>query len=412
MGRGITQTEVLIGIASSDVDTYAKTLGLSVATGDTKAQVNAIVRDINHRGGLLGRQIRLVWYKASTADELNNPQIVDQAACAAWTQDSHVFAVVGPGGVAVDNLLLACLAKANTPLIGVANPWELDGLPIYQGIYETNPNFFNIGAILGETWDRVVMARLVARNFFQSWDTLKGMRGTAPMRLGMILPDTPDGNYALNSIRGQLARYGIKPWDVVRTSGDLSQRTSQAQSAELQFRTEGITHVFGASLPFMTTANGQHYYPRYLIPLTAATYSATAPADELRGSMGESYLPALDVNQAQSPGPPTAATTHCEKLMAAAGETPTYGNTSWVMDSFCDGFYFLQAAISRSGSLSNRGLQQGLDSLGSTFPSAVTWTTNLGPGHHASVETVRDLEYHSSSGGCGCFEYVSKRDFQ
>ena len=58
--------------------------------------------------------------------------------------------------------------------------------------------------------------------------------------------------------------------------------------------------------------------------------------------------------------------------------------------------------------LSTAALVSGLERLGSTVPSAVTWTTFLGPKQHGSVNALRDLAYY---GDCSCFRYSDKRNF-
>lgn len=399
---------ISIGFETSDINTYAKTLGIeNASSGDTKAQVSAIVDYINHRGGLAGHQIKVVYYEASTAEQLNDPSAVDEAACAAWTQDAHVAAVVDGGQ---DDDLLSCLAKSGTPLIDAGSQWGLDGIPDYRATYAKYPNFFNVAAMFGETYDRISIARLVARHFFSSWDTFNGGPGTAPMKLGLETYDDGTGRAAemIRSVSANLARYGIRLTDTFLVSGDLAQRESQQQSAVLRFRADGITHVMGnVGLPFFETAKSQHYYPRYFVPIALEVLASSAPADELNGSFGESFVPAFDV--AQDPGPPTVATTLCEKIMKSAGQDPAWGTTLEAMEAECDGFFFLQAALRADGGLLTApDLQRGFNALGSTVPSAETWTTFFGPNQHASAQVLRDLEFRDS---CTCYIYTSTQNY-
>ena len=404
-GRGFTATTIYLGVADIDVNSYAKTLGINgVATGNIKAQAAAVIGDINKHGGLLGRQIKLVWFNASTAEELNDPQTSHQAACAAWTQDNHVFAVVGPFGTGVDDILLACLARSGTPVVGAANPWGLDTAPFFQPTFDKFPGFVNIGAMLGERFYRVAVNRLVQRGFFQGWNTATGEPGPAPLKLGVVVQDTPNGNLELKAIVSNLARYGIKPTDVVKLSGDLSTRSAQGQNAVLRFRGDGITHIINPT--GMNTADAQHYYPRYFIPNEPQLVGANVPASQLKGSMGESYLPAVDVGE--QPAKLSAAATQCLNLMRAAGEQPAWGSVDFIMESVCDGFYGLQHAVQQAGVLSTPGLVAGFDALGARWQAAATWTTFLGRGQHASAQALRDLAYVVS---CKCFRYASAQDW-
>jgi hypothetical protein len=405
-GRGFTKDTITLGIADIDLNTYAQAAGLSgVAVGDIKAQAKVVVDDINRRGGLLGRKIKLAWYNASTAQELNDPATSHQAACASWTQDSHVFAVVGPMGLAVDDVLLGCLTQAGIPLVGSGNPWGIDTAPFFQSTYNRFPTFVNIGSMLGERWARIAVRRLVERTFFTGWNTTTGSPGPAPMKLGIVAYDSPNGKLLLANLTRNLALYGIKPADVVYLSGDnISSRSAQGQNAVLRFRQNGITHVIG---PVATrTADAQRYYPRYFVPIEAQVVAANAPPATMRGAMSEAYLPDLDV--LDYPGPPSAAATSCEALMKKAGQVSTGGTMRWGMHSICDGFFFLEQALKRAGVLSTAALISGFEHLGSSVPSAVTWTTALGPKQHGSVNALRDLAYYVD---CSCFRYVDKRNF-
>jgi hypothetical protein len=406
-GRGFTRTTVQIGIADSDVNTYANTLGIKgVATGDETAQVNAVVSSINRRGGLLGRKIELVWYHASSAQTLNNPSVVDEEACATWTQDHHVYAVIGPIGIPVDQDMLACLAKTNTPLIGAGNPWGLDAQPYFQQLYDRFPTFVNVDSMLGETLYRIAIARLVARHFFEPWDTSRGAPATGAVKpavkVGVVIRDNPTGERLLAVVKGELAKYKIAVADVARLSGGVSQSSADAQNAVLHFHSDGVTHELGTAA--MAFAEGQQYRPRYFIADEPQLIATNAPKAQLQGAMSESYIPALDVGV--DPGPPTAATTQCLTLMRDAHQDTGSGTARYLMEAICDGFFFLRAAVTTSGSLTRP--TQGFDALGSRVPAAMTWGTRFGPGRHASTSALRDVGYDN---GCSCFVYTSNRNY-
>jgi len=406
-GRGFTRTTIQIGIADSDVNSYATTLGVKgIATGDETAQVDAVVSSINRSGGLLGRKIELVWYHASSAQELNNPSVVDEEACATWTQDHHVYAVVGPIGIPVDRDMLACLAKTHTPVMGAGNPWGLDTAPYFQQLYDAFPDFVNVDSMLGETLYRITVARLVARNFFEPWDTSRGAPATGtvkpPVKVGVVIHDNPNGERQLAVLTQELAKYGIKITDVARLSGGVTQTSADAQNAALRFHSDGITHELGTAA--MDFAEGQKYRPRYFVPNEPQLIAANVPKGQLQGAMSESYIPALDV--ADDPGPPTTATTQCLKLMRDAHQDTSSGSARFVMESICDGFFFLRSAVTASGSLSR--LTSGLEALGSRVPAAMTWETHLSPRQHASASALRDVGYDN---GCSCFRYTSNRSY-
>jgi hypothetical protein len=121
--------------------------------------------------------------------------------------------------------------------------------------------------------------------------------------------------------------------------------------------------------------------------------------------MGESFLPTDDVPATKDPGPPTSATTSCINLMRKNGQDVSSRTAMANMQATCDVIYFLEAAIKRVGALSDGALHAGLEALGTSQPSAVTWSTRLAPDQHAGTSGLRDLIFDSP---CRCFVYTSR----
>lgn len=401
--RGVTATTVKIGVGTSDADSFAKTLGLSgLSSGDTKAQFAAIEKELNKRGGILGRKIELVEHKFSTAQSLNDPATASQAACATWTQDNHVFAVFSLTEVT----LLECLKKADTPLIDGGAGWGLDAMRIYRQIYERYPNYFNIGAMYGDTYDEIAAKRLVARNFFQGWNTTTGAADASkPMKFGIIVTDNQNGQYQEASITKQLAKQGIKPSLVLRNAPGLANAGANAQSNVLQMKAAGITHIWGAGGTFHQTAEQQAYRPRYFQGIGVSVIPDFSPARQLIGSMTMIAIPAMELGGPLSISEDlNPATTECRKIMRDAGQVPASASEQATMMIGCDQAFFFQAAIQASGNLTTDGLRQGMEML-KNRDSAVTFKSMFGLGSHASAQAMRDAEYRSD---CGCYTYASK----
>ncbi len=51
------------------------------------------------------------------------------------------------------------------------------------------------------------------------------------------------------------------------------------------------------------------------------------------------------------------------------------------------------------------GLRAGYESLGTSFPTALSFSVDLGPNRHYGIDTVRDMAWDSS---CGCLRYTSR----
>jgi hypothetical protein len=398
-GQGFTQDVVYIGVGTAnDFNALAGSLGVEGVSydGDPRDWLNAVAADVNRHGGLAGRTVVPVAHDYNSAQLLNDPATANEAACADWTQDHHVFAVALAGMIAED-ALLQCLAKTGTPLIMPGG--GLDYPLHYAESYRRFPLFFNVGQMLGDTFDRIAYRRLKARGFFTPWDTVRGKPGTAanPVKVGFIGFDDHDGDLELASIKRQLARNGVglSDADVVRCPRSLSTGISCQQSTVLKFASAGVTHVLGAGTTFLTTADRQQYRPRYFIDVEPRLFAANAPANQLVGAMGEGYVPVMDVEPRDVPGDPTPATAYCKEVMKAAGQATDDPTTLWLQYLVCDEFYFLKAAVDAIGGLGSTALRSGFERLGSRQESAVTWGTSFGPTMHASATVLRDIAYRS-----------------
>ena len=409
-GRGFTKTQILIGVATSDdYNAFAGTLGVKGVTvsGDPKKQLQTVADDINKHGGILGRKVVLVPHDYNSAQTVSNAAAANQAACVDWTQDHHVFAVALAGGI-VEDTLLACLDKANTPLIdpGAGLDYPLHYTPTYKKF----PLFFNLAQMVGERYDRIAIGRLFARGFFKPWDTLNGRPGTAPVKVGLLGFDDGDGALQQASQRRNLAAHGItvSDSDVVRCPRALQAGVSCQQNSVLKMRSDGVTHLFGAGLIFVENAESQGYRPRYFFQVEPRVIAENAPPAQMNGAMGEGYIPDMDVERSEYPGDPTSATKRCDAIMRAAGQGTSDGTTLWNEHMDCDQLYFTRAALTAVGSISSGALRAGLERLGSSEPSALTWGTFLGPDDHTSATLLRDIEWRTD---IQRFAYVSKTNY-
>jgi hypothetical protein len=409
-GRGFTKTTLAIGVGTADdYNAFAGSFGLQGVgySGDPNAWLKAVTDDINKRGGLLGRRIVLVKHNYNTAQTLNDPAGANQAACTTWTQDTPVFAVL-LAGLVVEDTLLSCLAQVGTPLVypGASLDYPLH----YQGAYAKYPLFFNLAQMVGERYDRLSVARLVARSFFQPWNAAAGRPGTAaanPTKVGLIGFDDRDGVIQEESRKRELARHGLRTDSTIRCPRALTGKIQCEQSAVLRFASSGITHVFGADTIFMNNAQSQGYHPRYFVSTTAAAFAANVGANQLTGAMGEGYVPVYDVEARDYPGDPSPATARCKGLMKAIGQSATDNSTLALQLSICEEFFFTKAALDGAGALSALALRRGMEGLGARQASTLTFRTFLSAREHASAVVLRDLAYRAD---LGRFVYASRTD--
>ena len=413
-GRGFDENTILIGAGRADEDGSAaavKAIGIDVGESsvnyDEAARV--IIADINARGGIGGRKLKVVWHTNDTSEALFSPGTAAQSACATWTEDNRVFAVTAPGLAFMDNLI-ACLHKRGTPVI---HPGGIQGDDrSYQDFYNAYPLYYAIGSMEAGRYDRIAMRRLVDRGFFQEWDTASGAPASgptrAPMKLGLVVEEDARGSSSLRSQTEQLAKYGIKVTSVFRSSGNVSSAASESQAAMLQFRSENITHIFGAGLFHLSYAEQQGYRPRYFFDHDSLNAVAlTAPAAQLRGSMAESIVPATVTSEQSYPGHPQGYLP-CLAVLAKASIHPKTNLDHWSMQQLCDAFYPLRDALAASGALSNDGLRAGFVALGSKPYSGVTWTSQFTATQRASAVGLRDASFDEK---CSCFVIPSKTTY-
>jgi hypothetical protein len=411
-GRGFTKTTISIGVGTADdYNTFAGGFGLAGVTysGDPNVWMNAVKDAINKRGGLMGRRIVLVKHNYNTAQLLNDPAGANQAACATWTQDKPVFAVL-LAGMIVEDTILSCLGKAGVPLVypGASLDYPLH----YQAAYNRFPLFFNLAQMVGERLDRLAIDRLVARGFFQPWDTTAGKPGTAtanPVKIGLLGFDDSDGAAQQASRTRELARHGLKPDSVINCPRALTSKIQCLQSAGLRFATNRVTHVFGSDTTFMNNAQSQGYHPRYYVANSTAAFAANVGAAQLTGAMGEGYVPVYDVETSEFPRDLSPAATTCKAIMKAAGEATTDRATLALQMSVCDEFFFTEAAMKLAGSVTAGALRSGFESLGARQASALAFQSFLGPRDHASAPSLRDLVYRPE---LGRFAYASTTDYR
>ena len=398
--HGVSEGSINVGILVEDFDKSAATFAVKDSgQGDQQAQAQAVINYINAHGGAGGRTLVPVFHHNDPASGTFAQQ--NQAACAAFTEDHKVLAVT-PQNFEMDSLI-ACLAKKGVPLVAtdhVFGAWsdqvQLDQYADYLYLPSTM-NFTRSGAVIDG---------LFGAGFF----------GNKP-KIGLLYLDSPSIVRAVDkAVKPALAAHGLQLTDAVAISApasetDVSNDAAQASSAVLRFRSENIDHVLflegAGEIPFlfMPQADAQGYRPRYGLSSydEPEWLTVNAPLSQLAGALGVGWIPSLDVADTQDPGNPAAAL--CLQIMKAAGQNVTQDRShEHSAFGFCSSLFFLQAAFTGAPSLDPKGLRTRIESLGSTFASALTFSTSFRPGRHDGAATAATLAF---DGGCSCFKYTS-----
>jgi hypothetical protein len=399
-GPGVTAKQVKVGITYVEgVDQAFAALGASaISLGDTKAIFQQMIDHINKTGGLAGRQVVPVYYAYQAAGDA---EAQHQAACAAMTQDNKVLFVTGLtlGFGPTGNTLVPCLAKAGTMWLGPP-----DGDDVF---WSTHRRFLFSPDALSSTRELANLADSAhAQGFFG-----------AGARIGLIQVDRPEiARSVQHGLEPALARHGFKVDErIVVPSNDSF--PAAVSSAVLRFRSAGVTNVMfaapggGGPYYFMATANSQGYKPRYALSTWDAptVVQTLAPAEQLKGTVGQGFVPVLDVDAARDPGG-TPATKQCADMYKAASfdtnNRLAVGQMYWA----CDTFFFARTGLSKAATYDPAGFEQVVDAMGATFVPAATFSSRFKPGQHDGAGTYRFLAYGDD---CSCFRYVGgARDFR
>jgi ABC-type branched-subunit amino acid transport system substrate-binding protein len=378
-----------IGILiNEDIADAAQGAGASVETGNTRHQAQAVVDDINSRGGLGGRRVEAVYqiYKDTSAEDQY------ALACTAFTQDSKVEAVLN-SVVGADPTLIDCLAKAGIPLIGVG------GLLLDADDYKEFPDYVYAPTSLNAT-------RLASE-----WVELlrdEDYFGTAP-KIGVIHDGTASTQRALaQSLRPALQQAGFSV-----TAEAAPRGPEQAPNAVLQLKNKKVDHVLfftssaGTVAFFAKVAEEQKYRPRYAVTsyVTPGVLQGYMPPQQLSGAIGMGWTPIADVDSSHQPTP-TEAMKHCREIMVRAGEDMSKSTAATFATGYCDtGFFLEQLAKKSKGALSAAALQKAAASLGTGFEPAAALGAKFGSHRYDGVGVVRTLTW---GGSCSCFEYTGE----
>ena len=417
---GVTATTIAVGLEYSvNSQQAAAALGAAgggVGGGDGKAQWEILLKDINDHGGILGRKLVPVWY----VDDATSTQSLDQKeqeACAQYTQDHKVFAVVQAEATTAETLL-NCVSKA-----GAVQLYE-DATRADATTFQRYPYYLETGDL---RMDRVAAfwpQALQSQGYFSPWDTTRGASGTLPAKVGIVSFDDPTTVRAVEKqLEPALKAVGHPAADWIRVqypTGEADNGTaiSAIEAAELRFASEGITHVLpfdaqgaGVGAFFAQGADSQKYYPRY--GLSSGNGAQTLvdagvwPASQLNGAMGYGWVPLLDLRLGDNPdngGTSNAARRYCVTLMAKHGQSVGSAIVERQVTTKCDTLHFLQRALETAGrGVTRDAVVLGANAIGAGFQSGQTFSTLFDASHHDGVAQARNFAYQSA---CGCFRYT------
>ena len=416
-GVGVTATRIYVGITyTTNGDAANKALGASSITeGDQRADAQAVVDDINAHGGIAGRKLTPVWYNYDVTD--TRPYAAqDAAACAKFTQDNHVFAVLGNGES--DNYT-ACTTKAGAIDVGS------------NIIGPDNAYFRRFSDYIG--YDTVSQDRMMAdevnvlqrMHYFTKWDNTNGKPGALPVKVGVIGYDTPSWSTPLRNVMlPALARagYPVASSDVQlilypQDNSQVAPAVTQIQGAVLRFRQDNVTHLIvldangSMTLQLMQNARGQHYRPRFGVNtatgMEALSTTGAVDTSQFNGAVGLGWSPTLDLPDGKSDPYLSSRTKACITMIEKrTGQQFASTNAASIALDECDALYLLRQAADRAGPILNQNtIRAAIEGLGHSFTPSGVATAFFSPARHDSLETGYDMTWDN---GCSCARYLAQ----
>lgn len=382
--------------ATSNAEQFGVSLG---NTYSERAVDDAIIKGLNAQGGLAGRRIVPVYAQTDTGS--SNWETDFSAACATFTQDHHVVAVLGY----VFNYFSSferCLASRRIPHLStgfnVPDRDELSQFPLQLDLDVPTIDRRGLLKLVGATADGVL---------------------TAKNKIGVITDTCPGTPTSLQHVflpaAKKLGLHVEKTVTVNCPSGnaDSANGVSALQSAVLQFASSGVDRViFHASsegpalLLFSLSAESQGYRPSYVVSSLGnlEVVRKELPPAQIGHVHGYGWMPTQDVPPRYYPAA-NALQQRCLKLLRSGDVTPSTGPDFYYGYNFCEAlFVYERALLARHGDSDGSGAVAAVKQLGTSFASL----TNQGgsafsPELPDAPRTMRHLVY---TGTCKCFRYT------
>jgi hypothetical protein len=396
---------------------YQAALGGSTAgqVTDVEAIVNAVVRDVNAHGGVAHRKLAVIYHTTEAASA--TPYAAqNQAACSDFTEDHKVLvAVKGTRSVMPDDAFVACMQKAGAVVAA-------GGAYLADRDYARFHSYYELADIATNHVATNLVDALVTSRYFSGWDTANGGPGTAPVKVGIVTPDSADWAWTVpNVLVPALAQRGYKVdpgdisvWHYPDSTSDNGQAVSQIQSAVLKFRSDGVTHVLpveqNSASFFATAAEGQHYRPRYGVNSRTAFElegGTLVPRAQMAGAVGFGWVPDEDLPASETTkdtGPYAGpGRVHCIKVLTDAGFPAADARAAL---GVCDAVYSIQRALNAvpaGVALTATSFMSALEGFGGAFQNAGIPASRFGPNRHYAGTRAWLWSFDSE---CQCMHYT------
>lgn len=411
---GVTDKEIFIGVAYTPNSQAANAAigAAGITSSDQKANAQAVIDEVNARGGVAGRKLVPVWH-AYDAQSSQTPDSQDQAACSTFTQDNKVFAASG----GLTENFSACMERAGVLQVDSGRLIDRDRV-----FFDKYPNLFDVGTMSQDRMMAEEIAALSRLGYFSGWDATLGTGTQARAKVGILSYDDPSWNRPLDRVMlpglGR-AGYPVDPSLVYRVykpviQTEMARTAGEVQNAIVRFRQSGVTHVIlldasgTLTIAYAAGARNQRYLPRLGVNsasgMQALYDSKVLDAQQLNGAVGLGWFPSIDLPAGQGDRYLSGAAKQCRDIIQRrTGQTFTSTNAASLALVACDQIFLVATAINRTGGTVTRNTTRAaLEALGGGFTPALIPAALFSPSRHDGLQRGFDMAWDSQ---CGCTQY-------
>jgi hypothetical protein len=400
-GGGATATTgpITIGMVRTGVSNAAA-FGASLGNTVTEAEIyDAIVSAMNERGGLNGRRIVPVYDDTDTAS--NNWDADFEAACAKFTQDNKVVAVLGY-------------------VFTHSEPFE--GCLSSRGIPHLSTTFNVPDAQVLARYALLVplsTPRIERRSQVKIDGGLATGVLTKATRLGVVIDSCPGTERAWKQFtEPYLEAKGITVASIAQLgcangAGDAGAEAGRVGNVILQFRTDGVDTIVANAvsegpgvLVFANAAEAQGWRPKYVVTslANAAVLQGQIPNNQAANVHGYGWLPSQDVSPTRWPANPPGAE-RCIGLVSSKGVKLQAAADFAFAFNACEALFVYERALEATGNRTDgAAVVAAIEDLGANYSGVLTLEGRL-----AFAKGKRDgpslARYFAWDGGCSCFTY-------
>ncbi|MCU1460892.1 MAG: hypothetical protein JWO37_967, partial [Acidimicrobiales bacterium] len=415
--KGVTATSIRMVFTYPDLGPVAQGIGLSGTSEDEKTSINAFVRDVNDRGGVLGRKIDPVIVSYNPLDEADM-----RSKCINWRNDPHLFAVIDINGGWHDDQQLCVTQEGKMPLL---SPWTT----VTDWVNRSGGYLWWVNADQVDT-----LLNLVAWAQAQSPPLLaKGVK------FGVVAATREADSLALKYLTDGLSRAGLKPTHVQTIHFDTqstAQANAEATVAVQQFKQDGDTVVlpllpYNTMQTFLRAAQSQSFKPRLLLSdyeqgLTSALGMAETGGFKynLQDQIGPTSVVLGNDDGPVGTHPYIPAAMDCyntfKKYVDPAAYRALPNHSDWdgnlestgtAMTTCEETRLFVKAATLAGPNLTRIGFNAAMGRI-TSFAGTVVPDLRYGPNRHAGPHMTRTVQVHVNDDGRCPLKPPPKRNVQ